>query len=102
MQKETGMLSPEQVKGREDMARLGQEYRRSADKLQSRLAELKSALLFAPPKERKMIKARIALLEREMYDARKIGADAETFYLPGHRFLPRGSKTAMQTGRYVC
>jgi len=98
----TNGLSPEQIRGREDMARLGREYRASADKLYERLHELREKLLTAPPEEKKMIKARLALLEREMYDTRRIGADAETFYLPGHRFLPHGNKSAMRTGTYLC
>ena len=84
------------------MERLGKEYLASADALRARIEQLRSTLDKLPASEKRGVERRIALLEQEIRDAKRIGADAAGFYLPGHRFLPKGSRQSMYPGAYIC
>ena len=98
----TESLTDEQLRSRENMKALCEEYTASADKLRARIAELKGNLDTMPLRERKLAEKRIALLEQEIRECLKTGAEAGGFYLPGHRFLPRQSKNSVYPGAYIC
>lgn len=69
----TGDLSPEQIRSRENMARLGREYHESADKLKERVIFLKEMMKIMPQADRKIVEARIALLEQEIRESKRTG-----------------------------
>lgn len=95
-------LSEDKLRSQENMKNLCKEYNESADKLEKRVAELKTLLSVMPLAERKIAEQRIAVLEQEIRESRRTGADAGGFYLPGHRFLPHQNKSAIYPGAYIC
>lgn len=95
-------LTSEEIRSRENMERLGREYSESADRLKERVDQLKSRLDVMPLEERKRAELRIALLEQEIRETRRTGAEAGGFYKPGHRFLPRQNRSAVWPGAYLC
>ena len=95
-------LTDEQVRSRENMKALSDEYTASADKLRQRIELLKSKLDTMPLKERKLAEKRIELLQQEIRETLRIGSEAGNYYLPGHRFLPRQSKSSVYPGAYIC
>ena len=97
---ESKSLSEEQLRSRENMKNLCREYNDSADRLKERVDELKARLDSMPLSERKKAEKRIEVLEQEIRESRRTGADAGGFYLPGHRFLPHQNKIAYH--RIIC
>lgn len=95
-------LTNDQLRSRESMKALGDEYTASADKLRERIELLKSRLDTMPLKERKLAEKRIELLQQEIRETLRTGSEAGNYYLPGHRFLPRQSKNAVYPGAYIC
>ncbi len=91
-------------RSRENMEKLGQEYHESAEQLKERLLFLKQMRKAMAPADRRIVEARIALLEQEIRECNRTGDEAGTFYLPGHRFLPRSNKNkhGVWPGSYLC
>lgn len=99
---DTPRLPKDKLRSQEDMKNLCKEYNDSADKLEQRVKELKALLDVMPLAERKIAERRIAILEQEIRESRRTGADAGSFYLPGHRFLPHQNKSTIYPGVYIC
>lgn len=102
LMEERRSLSPEEVRSRENMKRLGREYHESAERLRERIAFLREMIKVMTPGERKVVEARIALLEQELRECHRTGNEAGSFYLPGHRFLPKPKKRGVWPGSYLC
>ena len=52
--------------------------------------------------ERRRAELRIALLEQEVRESRRTGAEAGSFYTSGHRFLTKQNRKNPWKGAYLC
>ena len=95
-------LTEEEIKSRENMSNLGKEYLASAQMLKERAEQLKRQLDVMPLCDRKRAELRIALIEQEIRETKRIGAEASGFYESGHRFLPKQNKNSVYPGAYLC
>ncbi len=95
-------LTEAEIRSRENMRRLAEEYIDSSDMLKERIKTLQSGLECMPLCERRRAELRIALLEQEVRESRRTGAEAGSFYTSGHRFLTKQNRKNPWKGAYLC